>query len=87
MSPVSIFRSATPLCPARAIGFARHQREVVPEELAQVQVAGVEGERDQRDVEAARAQPLEQDLGDVLAQVELQIAVGAPQAGSTRGSR
>ena len=73
--------------PDRAIGFARHQRELVPEQLAHVQVAGIEGERDQGDVEAARAQPLEQDLGDVLAQVELQIAVGAPQRGQDAGQQ
>ena len=61
MSPVSILRSATSFCPDRGIGLARHERELVLEQLAHVQVAGVEGQRDQRDVEAARAQPLEQD--------------------------
>ena len=67
------------LSPDRGIGLARHERELVLEQLAHVQVAGIEGQRDQRDVEPARAQPLEQAIREVLAQVQLQLRVRAAQ--------
>jgi len=75
------------LLPDRGIGFARHERELVLEQLAHVQVAGVEGQRDQRDVEASRAQPLEQARGEVLAQVELQVSVRLAGAGQAADDR
>ena len=58
MSSVSILRSATAL-PGRASSRGPRTR-TRPQQLAHVQVAGVEGQRDQGDVEAARAQPLEE---------------------------
>jgi hypothetical protein len=67
------------LLPDRGIAFAGHERELVLEELAHVEIARLEGQRDQRDVEPARAQPLDQAIREVLAQEELQLSVGAPQ--------
>jgi hypothetical protein len=63
----------------RGVVRARDERERVAEQLTDVQVAGVEGQGDQRDVQAARAQPLEQVPRHVLAQVELQLGMGPPQ--------
>src|SRR5215831_8073379 len=55
----------------RIVG-AGDEPELVAEQHAQLEVAGVEGQREQRGVELARAKLLEQPLGEAFAQVQPQ---------------
>ena len=74
------------LQPRQRIVLVRHEPELVPEKLPDHKISGPVGQRDQREIQIAGVQLLDQPAGQVLPQIELERAVRAALSGALDGA-